>query len=992
MERSQQGGATVIYIKEHYKYNKNMKTRHNAIHMLVMIILCLCFGVNGARAQDVIDVTGSIKVVNKVAGENNKVQIDTVAQYVYYGILPNMNEATRVKNELNKLKNVGMSKEAFREKCKNLGVGITASGNGSFEDKALPGMVILAVTMEGDVSEDSKGNVPASNVITAGKSYYKIEITTHNLNFSGIRGKKRRKKGTPFVTGDGTVMFPISFTLPKDSVKKSTRIVVQPYAIGCDVEDTMSYLLPIIYEGDNYHSLQDKRMSFDYFSKDRLGHSYRSTVLDGFQDIDPEKNKKEKLNRNYLKLDSIRQKLVPSKNDSIVLTRLDTVILDSAENEYVFNAMIKYILPDKKKMCRGPFVCALEDYHHVYYKKSYPGTCLANRPFKFLDFTAGVPEMELHPDFQEEAKTQVQNVSENLNLRFVVGRAELVQDSINELEAAKMAETLRDQEGLVPSSVKILATASPDGGEKINRDLAQRRANVARQHLAQYLRGISPKTETKVYTWDEVADMLTAEGRNIEAQTVRDVIAANGNNNNAVFAALKKLDIYEPVIVPVLDKMRAMSYSYFFIKKRVLTATEVVQVYHDFKQDYISGKNNFSSGDYYNLYANITDTLELDTITMLAYRMLEKKRSNLSALYSERIAPYVLNRVARKLLDNGTPDTLLLKPFIDEPVSDTIFDKELDLKRRMLDVPEVCINYQDILITQAMNYYQLQMFPRAHKYIEWIKAMAKKTPPAALSKIQMYMDLMTYFQNDEDNPKFVAAKDSILNSSPDNKAILYTEVPEWGASFDERNNLLDLMDDDNPKKWYLKGMLWASRANDAFLEPKYDLTRFDQSKGSFRILSQIEETKLMNENYAEWEEYDKKKTEYQAQKKNATDTEAVDITGIKHYLAYFHHCFQLGGPSFRKYYFYEGRVEEELRKKYLYLKKDFPAYEKLFTLLKARDDENRSFLLTERHNREKSNKVGTKTEPVNAGGAAVTNKTENPTTPAPENKEEETKE
>lgn len=386
-----------------------------------------------------------------------------------------------------------------------------------------------------------------------------------------------------------------------------------------------------------------------------------------------------------------------------------------------------------------------------------------------------------------------------------------------------------------------------------------------------------------------------------------------------------------------------------------------------------------SSGDYYNLYRNIDDSLEMDTITIMAYNHLKKKGTTLEKLYEERIAPYVLNRMARKLLDNGTPDTLMLMPFIDEPASDTIFDKRLNRVEKKLDGLDVCINFQDILVTQAMNYYQLQMFPRAHKYIEWIKAMSPN-PPAALSKIQMYMDLMTYFQNDEENPRFVRAKDYILNSSPDNKAILYAEIPEWRISFEDTNNLLDMMDDGNPKKWYLKGILWASKAD--VLDGEEDLSRFLVEEDGFHKLTDEEENELMMKNPVAYAEYVAKLDEYNAAHKDEPEKEIIDLTGVKHYLAYFHHCFQLGGPVFKRYYYNEGRVDEDLRKKYKYLKKDFAAYEELFTLLKARDDENRADLLGE--------KAEDGVDEMSDDGGIT--QTENMEEATPENKEEETKE
>lgn len=195
-------------------------------------------------------------------------------------------------------------------------------------------------------------------------------------------------------------------------------------------------------------------------------------------------------------------------------------------------------------------------------------------------------------EFYEEAQSQFQKVDQRLDLRFLQGKAELAQDSINERESERMAQILSDQEGLLKSSVTILATSSPEGSDKINRDLAQKRAVAARQYVARYLRGVSPKTETKIYTWDDVADRLAAEGKRVEAQTVRDAIAANSGNKVALDRALRQQAFYDSIIGPVLSSMRVMSYTYMFEKHHVLTETEVVQSYYKNKQDYLSVKWN----------------------------------------------------------------------------------------------------------------------------------------------------------------------------------------------------------------------------------------------------------------------------------------------------------------------------------------------------------------------------------------------------------------
>lgn len=910
----------------------------------IVFLFLLCLGTGRVMGQEPIQVSGRVTLVNKSSGDGGVVKIDTLHRPVYYGFFASMEKAEKAKANIDKVKNDPRyaDSEAFRTLCRNNGVGRMTKSNGSFSPRgAYPGQVILAVTQDHETPE----KLTQEYVITAGKTYYNLMIETHELGSLSIIGDPPIKKGPPFITGDGTTIFPISLSIPRDQIHKSTRIYIQPYAVDCQNEDTLSYLTSIVYEGDTYHALQDKRMGFDYFRNDSLGYVYRASVVQGFQDIDPKKKSKEKLNRNYLSLASKREEYANmAQKDTVVLKRLDDLVLDSLGKNVIVNATIKYIMPDRNGSYKGPYVCALEDYHRVYYKQSYPGTCLFRRPFKFIDFTAGLPDMELKTDFYEEAESQFQRMNGNLDLRFQRGKAELVEDSMNNVVLARVASELGAQENLIGSSVTVIAASSPEGGDKVNQDLAKKRANVARNMLSRYLpRNTSPKVDVKLYTWDDVADELDKKGRRVDAQKVRDIIAANNGNKKAIDRAMLQADFYESVIEPVLATMRMMRYTYLFEKNHVMDSQEVVESYYSNKKEYISGKRTLSSGDYYNLYNNITDSLELDTITNMAYEFLKKKDN----IFAERIAPYVYNRKARMLLDAGIPDTTLLMPFIDEPVSDTIFDKRLNYKETKSDGSEVCMNFQDICITQAMNFYQLQMFGRAHKYIEWIGKMSREVPQA-LDKLQMYMDLMAFFGVKEDEPRFVRAKEYVLNSSSDNKAILYTEVPEWRINFDDTNDLLDLMDDGNPKKWYLKGLLWSSKADVTDGEP--DLSEYYPEEG-FRKLSEDEVANLMVEDQAAYVKYQQELEEYNRQHADdavteVEESEPVNITGVKHYLAYFHHSFQLE-PTFKRLYYNEGLIDEDMRKKHKYLKKDFAAYEELFKLLKARDDENRAGLLGE---------------------------------------------
>ena len=115
--------------------------------------------------------------------------------------------------------------------------------------------------------------------------------------------------------------------------------------------------------------------------------------------------------------------------------------------------------------------------------------------------------------------------------------------------------------------------------------------------------------------------------------------------------------------------------------------------------------------------------------------------------------------------------------------------------------------------------------------------------------------------------------------------------------------------------------------------------------GGFYLLTEEEELQLSD---AEFMTYDLQRNKYkethggvlpklEKKVKPHNPDDDIDITGIPYYLAYFQHAFELE-PQYKRMYFNEGHVPEDLRKQFKYKKKDIPAYQKLFRLLKTYDE------------------------------------------------------
>lgn len=766
--------------------------------------------------------------------------------------------------------------------------GFWLSKSGFRQFRVSKGMAILII--------DEQDNFKLLEYIEGKTKYDVVTGVSNMLQETTVAGKNRvlPPPPPPTDTGDGTVKFPCRFYIEKGLLKESTRVILQCTAIDCDSGNIIDYCRPLVYEGAEYHDLQNKRKDFDYFGKDPLGTSY-VRAFDHFDSV---------TGRNMVKIE----------------------------------ATIKYVKPDKKKNYRGSWVCSLEDYHRPYHKDEYGGSCLLRRPFKFLNLNTAIPEMELTEEFQEPAASNERDMSTNLDLKFNEGRTTLIDDSVNNIEKEKLIKELRSY-GSMLLTPTIIGGASPDGNDISNSNLAESRAKVARRLIEPYI-SADIKTDYKVYTWNDVADGLENNGFSLEANEVRKIVEDNPKlHEQRVDALMRALPYYEEKIKPILVNLRIMRCEYKYIKFHVFTADEVVEEYYINKQKYL-GENgeSFSNGDYFNLFASVTDSAELDTITMMAYRDLIKQKDYVNNVV---MAPYVMNRMQRLLQRQGKADTMMLKPFL--RLNYQVDSIGIDVFKNVNGV-SFKFNRRDLVVTQAMSYYQLQNFEKALSLIGWMKALGKTVP--GLEKLEHFMNLRSCYgsTDPEKAERFRRAKEYVLSLSNENKAIIYTECPELAATNEIEQGrvaeeFVDMMDDKNPKKWYLKAILWSRRADN----PQPDLLSAISSESDFVIKTEEEENSLMMSNIKAYNDYLKEKDEYMKSNKEFESylADTANVAGVPHYLAYFHHCFKMNA-DYHKMYYEEGQVDDQQRKKFKYLRKHVPAYDKLFKLLRKRDEQNRN--------------------------------------------------
>ena len=152
--------------------------------------------------------------------------------------------------------------------------------------------------------------------------------------------------------------------IPAQYGKSNARLILQPYLLDGNTGDTVRFLDPMVYDGEQYHLTQERRMGYDT-GKDPLMHYVRHE---------------------------------PLVADGMVVDWADTVYLDD---------------PMKSYCVKG--VLLLEDYNRVYHREEYLlASARIRRPLKFLEYTLG--ERQLDPNkYKERPRRERRNTAGNIS-------------------------------------------------------------------------------------------------------------------------------------------------------------------------------------------------------------------------------------------------------------------------------------------------------------------------------------------------------------------------------------------------------------------------------------------------------------------------------------------------------------------------------------------------------------------------------------------------
>lgn len=830
--------------------------------VLVLLVLSLCcaadvYAQTDEDDDDMLTAVFEIKVQTMNGVEAIPVEY---AKFRSYKAAVNARNALRVaimsQDQLN------FDPDAVDKAISKQNITFKKSSNGHFKERLFIGDAVLVLVENQFVEafEIVRGKNDYRHVFKSERTLKEVIVTNE------LKQKTPMFNKVPPLSTASSIFFDVNINLPEGYVRDDSRLIIQPMAIDCQTEDTIEYLKPIVFEGSVYHKLQNRRTYFKYEKNDPLAHAY-----------------------------------VP-----------DVVLKSHAP--FAYKTQIEYRKPDKDRTYKGVYYAVLEDFHSPYWVNGgeETGSCLAFTPFKFLDFTVAAKEMPLTEEFMEQAEENYRKVTRELKLKFEVRKDVLTGDSVNQQELQKLVSELKSYGDLL-RIVNIQGTASPDGNMEQNLELARKRSLKAISLIRNFLPAdvrINQKAPL-VYTWNDVIEVMKRNGTSKEVVEAVENVVAN-NRANRINSVLRTMPFYVSDILPILENQRIMLADYRYEHKHVMNASEAVDAYYSEKKALLSGDVKFSNGDYYNLLRTIKDSAELDTVTMIAYRhIVSQPNYELLAL-----APYVCNRMALMNIRRGVPDPEVLRPFID-------YTKKMGYNKTTSagDLLMV-LNRKEILLNQAICYFQEEKLDTAMYLVDMIPGKADTQILEHFINFQRYyaLNILGRLDNPQEKSKLKAAEEYVMRSD-ENKAIVYAEMHSYLKNTrEEVERYVDMLSDSNPKKWYLKGLIWADEAGSEPLTGVRD--------DGFRELGDAEYLRLLQENPQEARKYD------EAREKHDAMVAFASRNLTPHYLAYFQHCFDLE-PKFKRFYFNEGNVSESLRKKYPYKKNDIQKYREKFDMIIA---------------------------------------------------------
>ena len=562
---------------------------------ILLLVVAGC-GTGTALAQKMVKVSGTVYNI----AENRKVPFSDVTVDVYAAKTVAVGEdMKKILDSNDQEKTLLLDQEGKTTTYENGYYEILVPDNGA---------LIFKVGLSPSVLKEVRHQMKIDVSIDEGVMLESVTVTAMRLVL------KPEPKAPKII---GNMLIPYNtFKLPPYFGNRFSRLIIQPYVLDCETNDTITFARPSVYDGKEYALTQERKMGYD-------------------MDRDPL--------RPYIKAEALTTR-------AMNLDWTDTIIVPDPNRNYSCFAIVN-----------------LEDYSASNSRTYQINTCQTKRPMKFLQYNLFSEQMD-PLQHKERAQIEKRNTSDKIQLSFLINSDQLTDTPENKQSLAMLRNKLKEiaeSPGTVLKEFHVAGTASPDGHYSSNLSLAERRMRKIEQEitsiLPQYtLERVYRNPHAEVAPWEEVVKLLERDGKSTEAGKVKEILAKH-KDIGAQGRALKQLDWYATIIVPYLDELRVVNYNCLYEIYREPNDEEVMAQYRE------KGlKGSYTRYEYWKLFQLITDEKELEALYRRAYEeSLEQKH------------PWALagNNLAASYLERDTVDTSILEPLIDLSIHSTDYSR-----------------------------------------------------------------------------------------------------------------------------------------------------------------------------------------------------------------------------------------------------------------------------------------------------------------------------
>ena len=521
-------------------------------------------------------------------------------------------------------------------------------------------------------------------------------------------------EGENEIQGD-TLTATSTIPLPDRFGKTNARLILQPILFSAETSDTIRYLAPRIYDGEQYSLTQNRRMEYDSMENDPL-----------VRFVNPD---------------------MPLRADSMIVNWADKIKLPDPSKGYYVEGYLQ-----------------MEDYNAVYYHDTIMlASPRARRPLKFLEYS--FDQYNLDPNkYKERAQKELRNTSSNISLNFLVNKAQI--DEKDTVGMQQLEQLRSDLLGIVKgdgsrlTEFHLKGISSPDGSYNSNLNLAKARMNFAMSQITSVisrhdLDRIFHSTKAEVAPWSAVADILEADSLKTEAADVRAIIEQYPNSHDSQGIRIRRLPYYKEIISPRLSQLRTITYEYKYEINRELTPAEILDRYEN-DRDYRSGKKKFALYEYWHLFQMVKDKDELFELYKRAYNDSKEISGTPWALAANN---YALGCLEREIID-----TTILSPLINAGFRINIETKRADGTVSSVINPDACVANQIAMLLKSNNFSRasvlVQILPNTDRF-RMIKALT-------MCLCGMYKGGRTL----EEQQRNLGYFNVIANSTPRNKVVM----------------------------------------------------------------------------------------------------------------------------------------------------------------------------------------------------------------------------